>query len=114
MSATVQPETAERTVYDSPADPYIGEFVRFDAGDDTVRGQVAEAVQSDSGLTVTVDKPDGHQATLAWSLVTLVDSTDRFECGACGFPSKNCYRCSSCGHDLAGSGVTAGRQGGDA
>lgn len=32
-------------------------------------------------------------------------------CGACDSPSYLCYRCSSCGHDLAGDGSTAGRQG---
>lgn len=113
MSAQARPEDSERVVYNSPNDPFIGEFVSFGTGTDTVRGQVSEAVETDKGVTVTVDKPDGHQATLAWSVVDLVDSTDRYTCTACGFPSKVCYRCSSCGHDLAADGVTAGRQGVD-
>jgi len=32
-------------------------------------------------------------------------------CPACGAESDVCYRCDACGHDLAGEGSTAGRQG---
>lgn len=36
-----------------------------------------------------------------------------FDCEACGGPSYQCYRCSKCGHNLAGSGGSAGRIGGE-
>lgn len=32
-------------------------------------------------------------------------------CDSCRGPSMISYRCSKCGHDLAGEGSTAGRQG---
>jgi hypothetical protein len=34
----------------------------------------------------------------------------RWYCPCCGGTSTQCYRCSECGHDLAGQGATAGRE----
>ena len=42
-----------------------------------------------------------------------IDYGNRYECRACGALSNDCYRCSECGHDLAGEESSAGRIGGD-
>jgi len=33
-----------------------------------------------------------------------------WECPACGAASEVCYRCSECGHDLASTDSTIGRE----
>jgi len=121
MSAPAQTASDEEvdeevTVYDHRTDPFVGEFVVFATGDDVIAGEVLEGRErSDGSASVVVERrKSGETATLPWSAVDVLTTADGTECAACGFPSRDCYRCEACGHDLAGQGATVARDGGDA
>jgi hypothetical protein len=107
-------------VYDHHSDPFVGEAVVLTTDDGRIGGRVVKAVIHTTGdqPLVHIARPDGETARVPWRLVETVNSrisVEAYGCGACGAISTKCYRCSECGHDLAGKGATVARDaGGDA
>jgi len=121
MEGGVEPEPQDDgpyDVYDHHSDPFIGETVVLSLGETQIGGTVkrAEIAEQGDAPYVSIARPDGEETRVSWDLVETVNSrvsVADYGCPSCGAISEDCYRCSECGHDLAGSTPSVGRDGGD-
>lgn len=83
-------------VYDSPKEPFIGEYVRFQTASGAVVGEVEKAVQTTDAVTLHVMTESDGLTHVDWADVERADSAGQFECMHCGGRTFTPIVCSDC------------------